>query len=236
MTSYSTTFPGTQAKLASPFTTGIDPFQSAVQCTPGLVFGTQTGDEWQQVPPLFNDSQAFLQAFPSDHRAELTIHKAGVPVGDLEVEILLGMSVGALRHPHFGDTHTDGIEINLTLGEFGILCFVARYLELEVANFSSTASAFGINNGDILAAQLTLNTGTSMGTVTVSMIRGGVETVFGSVTDAALFRVGNPGLAFFRQNNGTPDDPTLFCGSAFSAWSLPASVSAGTSRFSCTTA
>lgn len=238
MTSYSTNFPNTQAKLASPWTTGVDPFQAAVQSTPGRAFGTQSGTEWQQVPPLFNDSQAFLQAFPSDHRSEVTIHRAGTPVGDLEVECLLGMSIGALRHPHFGDTHTDGIEVNLTLGEFGILCFVARYLEVEIADFSAAAQALGVNNGDILSAQLILNTGASTGTVTVSLTRAGTEHILGSVTDSTFFVVGNPGFAFYRQglSNGTQDDPTIFCASAFTARSLPSSVPTSTSRISCTTA
>lgn len=221
LASYSTNFTGTAENPISEgaaWTTGTDPLSSVVQRSGGLAFGTQTGAEGAEATPRFNDSQAFLSGFPSNHRGEMTIHKSGTPVGDLEIEIILGFSVGSLHTAHFGPTHSDGIEVNLTQGQFGILCFVARWLEVEIGDFSAAAVAHGVNDGDIFAAQLVLGAG--VGTVTVSLTRTGVETVLGSITDAALFRVGQPGMGFYRGNNGAPDDPTIFCATAYTARGL----------------
>lgn len=199
--------------------TGADPLSSVVQTGGGKIWGTQTGDEG--AGGVFNDSQIFYAGgFSSNHRVEFTINFSGTPVGDLEIECLLGFRVGSLHTAHFGPTHSDGIEVNLTVGEFGILCFVAHWLEIEIGDFSAAAVSHGIADGDIFCAQLTLNSGAGTGTVKVSMIRAGVETVLGTITDAALFQTGQPGWAFYRGNNGTPDDPKLFCAKRIKMFSI----------------
>jgi hypothetical protein len=221
---YTTTFPLTENPISESgvWTTGNDSFQSAVRTSGGLAYGTQTGNEWQQMPALYNDSQCYLSGFPSNHRGEMTIHMGGVPRGDLEIEVLLGWSVGGSRTAHFGTTHSDGIECSITLGEFGVLCLVARYLTVAEADFShGPIATLGVRDGDIFAAQLVLDHSAMTGTVTLSLTRAGTETILGSATHAEFYRVGQPGFAFYRQNNGAPDDPTLFCAAAYTARGLP---------------
>jgi hypothetical protein len=226
---FTTTFSGAAENPISEngaWTTGTDPLSTVVRVSgTGIAYGTQTGDESSETPKRFCDSQAYLSGFPPNHRAELTISRTGTWSGDLEVEVLLGWSVsGSLRspQPNFGPTHSDGIEVNLAIGGFGIFTGVARFLEVAVADFSAgpVQGLLPILDGDILCAQLTLNVAASTGTVTTSIKRAGVETIMGTVTDASLFRVGQPGIGFYRENVGGTPDPTQYAATAYTAFGI----------------
>lgn len=235
--SYFTTFSGTENPLSEGgiWTTG-SVTNPPMRCSNGVAYGTQTGDE--KFVPTYNDSQAFLSGFARNHRAEVTISLTGTPVGDLEVECVLGARYGAMRNPGSGpndsastlntSTTFDGIEVNLTFGKYGVLGFVARFLDpaLTSDDFSSAAQAHGVHDGDKLCAQLVLNHGAGTGVVTVSMIRATtlVETIL--ITTAArtnYYQIGNPGLGFYRENDspGVTDDPKIYSATAFAAWDLP---------------
>lgn len=226
---YATTFSGGSENPISEggaWTTGADALSSVVRMAGGIAYGTQTGAESSEGPPRYNDSQAFLSGFPKNHRIEITISRTGSWSGDLEVELLFGWSVsGSLRSPQptFGPTHSDGIECNLAISSsFGVFTGVARWLEVAVADFSSgpITGLLPIQDGDIFAGQLTLNDGASTGTVVTSIIRSGVETVLGTVTDATLYRVGQPGLGFFREDVGGTPDPTQYAATAYKAMGI----------------
>jgi hypothetical protein len=220
---YTTNFDGAAENPISEggrWTTGIDIYQPAVQKSGGLAFGTQTGSEVLESPPRYNDSQAILSGFPPNHRAELTIHIGGFPRGDLEVEVLLGGSYGPLRND-FGPTHFNGVEINLTYGQFGVLCYSAQYLGHFADDFSAACAAHGVLDGDKLVGELRLNDVNRTGVVIVSMIRGGVETRIGTTpARSEYYLIGNPGIAFFRQNNGAPDNPSIFSATSYTARGL----------------
>lgn len=232
--SFSTIFSLTENPISEGgvWTTG-SPYQPVVRSSNGVAYGTQTGDE--RFIPIYNDSQAFLSGFAHNHRVEVTLSLTGTPVGDLEVECLLGAKFGPVRHvgtnpgdTFNNDTDFDGIEINVTQGKFGTLGFVARFLDGTgiFDDFSSAFAAHGVHDGDKLCAQLVLNDGAGTGVVTVSMIRQGtgVETIIGTTPARTnYYRIGNPGIGFYRENNspGQTDDPKLFSAAAFSAWSLP---------------
>jgi hypothetical protein len=175
-------------------------------------------------PGRYNDSHAYLSGFPNNHRVETTISLGALWSGDLEVEILLGWSVsGSVRSPEpfYGPTHSDGIECNIFWSPgsyFG--CYASRWLD-QNPTLDATAGLNGlggIQNGDIFCAQLVLGSG--VGTVTLSIIRSGVENVFGSLTDANFFRVGQPGFGFYRQDLGGTPDPTRFALTDFTARGL----------------
>src|SRR6478752_877885 len=172
--SFSTNFDGTESPLSEGgvWTTG-SPYQPACQKGSGVCWGNQTGDE--KFIPVYNDSQAFLSGFPHNHGCELTISLTATPVGDLEVELLLGAKFGPVRHvgtnpgdAKYNDTDFDGIEINLLQGKYGILGYVARFLDGTdtVDEFSSAFQSHGVHDGDKLRAQLILNDTTQTGVVT----------------------------------------------------------------------
>jgi len=209
------------------WTTGKDPFQTPVRTSNGLAYGTQNGDEWA-TGKTYNDSDAYLSGFANQHRVNVTIHRAGTPIGDLEIEVLLGWRVGAQRESVTGPTHSDGIEVAIGIGEFGQFLYVSRFFpEAGVAagDFSGAlASAVGdVRDGDIFMAELTLDPSAKpspTGTVHTTITRGSKTYDLGSVTDASLYQIGQPGIGFFRQTRGSPDDPQMFCWSDFSAVSL----------------
>lgn len=197
MATYATTFPLTENPISEggAWTSGNDPLQSAVQTSGGLAFGTQTGNE--SAGGNFNDSVAYLGGFPPDHKITGVVHRSGTPNGDLEIELWLRASVGALRTGlPFGDTHTYGYECNIGIGEFGTF--------LQIGLFKSTnlfSGSVSISDGDVVEASIAGNV------ITVKI--NGVQAA--QVTDGTnAFPTGNPGIGFFRENNGTPDDPTMF--------------------------
>jgi len=227
--SFSTNFDGTESPLSEGgvWTTG-SPYQPICQKGSGVCWGNQTGDE--KFVPTYNDSQAWLSGFKKNHACELTIQKLSDPVGDLEVELLLGARQVPLRRSSLGqsfnnDTDFDGIEINLGIGKYGILGFVSRYLEPNgnYDNIGAAFTSFGVQDGDKLRAQLTLDDGALTGNVIVWMIRGALVTQIANVTRPEYYQVGNPGIAFYRENNspGQTDDPKIFSATSFSAWELP---------------
>jgi len=226
---YSTAFDLTENPISESgvWTTGKDPFQTPVRTSNGLAYGTQNGNEWA-TGKTYNDSEAYLSGFANQHRVEATIHRAGSPVGDLEIEVLLGWRVGAQRESVTGPTHSDGIEVAIGIGQFGQFLYVSRFFPESGAaagDFSGAlSSAVGdVKDGDIFSAELTLNQSAKpspTGTVRVSLTRGSKRYDIGSVTDASLYQLGQPGIGFFRQTKDSPDDPQMFCWSTFSAVSL----------------
>jgi len=230
--SYSTTFNGTENPISESgaWITGADSLSTVVKTSGGLAFGTQSGLEYQQAdgtPGKYNDSHAWLSpsVFSSrNQRVEITIHKGASWGGDLEVECLLGASVGALRSPtpFYGPTHTNVCEVNFAVGQFGIFVGIYRFLDNVGADLSSAGGSWGVpNDGDIFCAQLVLNDTDQTGTVTVSMKRGGSETTFGSHTDSSLYLIGQPGFGFYNQDNTTDSDRQKFCVTSFYAVGLP---------------
>lgn len=228
---YSTTFPLTENPISEGgvWVTGADALSTVVRSSGGVAYGTQTGNEYDETPKRYNDSQAYLASFPRNHKVEVTISTTGPGSwsGDLEVEVLLGFSTSTgLRSPQpfYGATHSDGIEVNLVWSSvFGYACNVGRWLDgpSGAADYSSAVAALGIQDGDIFGAQLTLNDNTQTGTVICWITRAGTKNVLGTVTDASLYRVGRPGLGFYRYNDsGGALDPTKFCAAAFTAWEI----------------
>lgn len=215
------------------WTTG-SAYNPACQIGSGLCWGGQTGDE--RFEPRYNDSMACLTGFGNNHRVEITISLTGTPAGDLEVECWLGAKYGPVRNvgTNPGDawnnpTDVDGIEVNLTYGKWGILGYVGRFLDGNYNqatdtpdDFSAAAASHGVHDGDKLCAQLTLDHSAQTGTVIVSMIRAttGVETTLITTPPRnRLYRIGNPGLGFYRENDspGVQDDPRIYSITAFYA-------------------
>jgi hypothetical protein len=188
----------------------------------GCAIGTQQGNEGSAFN--FNDSLAYLSGFPPDQKASMVIHKtAGVGGGAYEeVEVLLRWSVGALRQPHYGPTNSWGYEVNLAYD--GSYVLISRFKEDEQTGVlfnsltaGSPITTLGVQDGDILTAWIVGNE------ITATLTRNGVVTVLGKGSDltAQPITTGNPGVGFFRWNNGSGvTDPNAFCATHFEASSL----------------
>ncbi len=200
MSQYATSFPLNQNPISEggAWTSGNDPLQTPVQTSGGLAFGTQTGSG------SFDDSVAYLGGFPQTQTITGVVHRSGTPNGDLEIELWLRTSVGALRTGlPFGDTHTYGYEINIGIGEFGTFLQIGLFKSTNL--FSGTIT---IADGDVVEASI-------VGTVITVKING-VQVA--QVTDNTnAFPTGNPGIGFFRLTNGTPDDPSMFAWASITA-------------------
>jgi hypothetical protein len=224
-----TTFPNTENPISEGgrWTTGNDANQSAIQTSGGVASGTQVGNE---APPNYNDSEAYLSGFPPNQRITGVVHRSGTPTGFLEVELLLRWSVGpSLRGVGFGDTHSDGYEINFGCDGQGFTDYfnVARFKGPDAALYVSSdnpadtwSTLIPIQDGDILMAQIV------GATITVSLKRSGVEHVLCTVTDTngagggASCLGGQPGIGYFRQTVGTPDTMSNFAWDSITAVAL----------------
>lgn len=199
---------------------GPDPAQAAVQTTGGLALGTQTGDE--AAASNFNDSHAFLSwEFPPDQWASAVVHNTHATPsslnGNLEVELLLRMSIGPSHSAQWGATIEYGYEINMGQGGsgsgLGYYIQIGRWKDSNLFDSlvsGSPLTGLGIHEGDVFYAQIV------GGVITVKLN----STVIASVTDPSPYAHGAPGVGFFRHNIGTPDDPSSYCFTSYSAGQL----------------
>ncbi len=219
MPSYATSFPLTENPISQggAINSGnTAPNESAMQSAGGLAWGTQTGHESQQVPPLYNDSMAWLNAYyPPDQRATAIIHYNGANIaanGNLEAELYLRMSIGPLQTGlPFGDTAVYGYEINMGMGVFGLFIQIGRWKRLNLFDSfvsGSPLTSMGIHDGDVYSAWIAGNT------ITVTL--NGV--VIASATDTPsswLPAVGSPGFGQYRHDTSGSLTPTDYC---LSSW------------------
>jgi hypothetical protein len=182
---YTTSFGATESPISdggrwiNGGTVGLD--WSNVRTTPGLAFGTQTGNGG------YNDSVAILQgAWGPDQSAEATVHSVNQRGGNVfeEVELLFRWSLSAhvargyevnFRAVNSSESYTQIVRWNGPLGSFTLLD-------------SRGGSAYAIKNGDVVKATIVGNTITSY--------INGVKVL--SVTDST-YSTGSPGIGFYLQ-------------------------------------
>jgi len=216
--SFETAFAQSPSALSPAWLTGLDPLQLPVTVANGVVFGTQSGLE--AASHNYNDSLAWLAGtFPPNQRASAVIHKApGISGGYQEVEILLRWSSGPLRTGlPFGDTHSRGYEINLAWDGEYVLISPFKSAPLFDSLISGTPSrALGVQDGDILSAEIVGNT------ITATLTRHGHTTILASATDPSPITTGSPGIGFFRGTApGATTNSSSFGFTSFSATALP---------------
>jgi hypothetical protein len=188
-----------------------DSNQAFVRTANGLAFGTQVGSEWAS--SNYNDSNAFLSGFPPDQRASAVIHRTSAMIaGNLEVELLLRWSEGAERSTSYGPTRQYGYEINIGQGIYGTFVQIGRWKDANLFD-SKTASSplatMGLHDGDVFSAQI-------VGSVITAWLN---DTVIATATDST-YATGNPGIGFFRHDEGGTIDPESHCFKSFTAEGL----------------
>lgn len=214
--SYSTTFLLTETPISegaewrSGLTHGLD--WTDVVTSSGRAYGTQDGSG----SPEFNDSVACLSGFRPNHKARAVVHKAAGITGIQEVELLLRWSIdGHVIHgyeclwahdgAYSGIVRWDAATPNGTgIGDG----FVSMVGGDGPSGFSAMA------DGDIVEAQIVGNT--------ISAWRNGVFFMGCDITgtSGAVYTTGNPGMGFFRKNNGGSTNPQSYCYDSFDAWSI----------------
>lgn len=123
-----------------------DVLQTKMQTVGGNAFGTNAGTGG------FDDSLAHMAGFGTDYEVEAVVYLAPGATGSpfLEIEIWLRAATNlTLRSTAYGDTHTNGYEINV--GYVGDYAHVGRFKGAALAdlvNFTTPAT------GDVFRARI----------------------------------------------------------------------------------
>jgi hypothetical protein len=199
------------------------PNEAPIRTSGGLAYGTQNGHE-QQDSGLYNDSHAFLSGvFPVNQRASGVIRVSAAAAnlgsqGNLEVELLLRMSIGPLQTGLlYGDTAEYGYEINMGQGVFGTFIQIGRWKRLGLFDSlisGSPLTSMGVHDGDIFLAECIE---TSPGNINITVKLNGTTIASASDTTSWLPAIGTPGIGQYRHDTTGTIDPTCYCLTSFNA-------------------
>ena len=183
--SFSTTFDATESPIAENGAWHHDGLDwTTVDTAGGVAFGTQALGVSRSGPEGYNDSYAYLSGFPPDQQASAVVALGAIDGGCThEVEIILRWDDSA--------HNARGYECNVAFdGSYAQIVRwngpVGDYMYLGEGNVPG-----GVHDGDTVSA-------TVIGSTITLSVNG---TVRATATDAT-FATGNPGIAFWRGNNG----------------------------------
>ncbi len=145
----------------------------------------------------FNDSYAYVNGvWAPDQSGAAKIHLAAGITGIQEVEVLLRVTDSA--------TFTHAYECNLAVN--GAYCQVVRWETGGFTVLADTAHGLTVNDGSVLFAQMIGST--------IKVFLDGV--LVNTVVDT-MWTTGNPGMAFYRKDNGGFTDPLRYAISHYTA-------------------
>ena len=162
-----------------------------------VAHGTQTGSG-TYAP--YDDSNCYLSGFPANHYIAGTVWRdptiASTP--NMEVELLLRWSdTNPLRSTIYGDTYSDGYEININQN--------SDYF--QVGRFKGALLQAGTTppapqTGDLFEAQIETSGANAVIQCWWTPIATGVRTRHINYTDTAPVLLGQPGIGFYMSNAG----------------------------------